>query len=114
MYIKLQEMIQTGYGTAELIIDSPHQFKEYSNYVVFELVKKTPMNEVASRVLTAIANEIAAELDNPSLYQRIENEIYRVVQSYRLRRQVKHNKSSNVLSFNKTLSGTSTGPKRSC
>ena len=99
MYIKLQEMIFVGYGTAEMIVDCPHQFKEYSDYVVFELMSKTDIKDIPSAVLNKLAKEIISELDNPTLYNKVLNEIFRVFQSFRLRQAIKHNKSGNVLNF---------------
>lgn len=60
MYINLQSWIETGMGTAELIIEAPFQNTEYAPYVVSELLKKTPMKQIPFKVLERLGEELIA------------------------------------------------------
>ena len=58
MYISLQAWIETGMGTADLIVDAPFQNPEYAPYVVAELLKKTPIKQIPFRVLERIGEDL--------------------------------------------------------
>ena len=53
LYIQLQKMIDAGESVAFMIVDSPHQNKDYAPYVVDLLVKKTPMRQIPYLVLSS-------------------------------------------------------------
>lgn len=58
LYIDLQSWIETGHGTADLIVDAPFQNAEYSPYVVSELLKKTPIKQIPYKVLERLGEEL--------------------------------------------------------
>lgn len=60
MYLNLQQWIEIGMGTADLIVDAPFQNADYSPYVVAELLKKTPMKQIPFRVLEKLGEELIA------------------------------------------------------
>lgn len=61
MYISLQKMIEAGDQVAFMIIDSPHQNRDYAPYVVEHLVKKTPARQIPYLVLEQLGEELMAE-----------------------------------------------------
>jgi hypothetical protein len=63
MYFRLQEWIETGFGTADLIVDAPYQNPDYAPYVVAALVKGTPKKRVPQFVLDKIGEELKQECE---------------------------------------------------
>lgn len=104
MYLRLNERIYTGFGTELLMIDSPFENKDFAPYVVFELVRKTPMKEIPQKVLERLASEISNELDNPSLGSKLLYAIIKFYESFRLNKTLINYKRSNVHSIDKNRS----------
>lgn len=61
LYIQLQKMIDAGESVAFMIVDSPHQNKDYAPYVVDLLVKKTPVRQIPYLVLEQLGEEMIKE-----------------------------------------------------
>lgn len=59
----LREWIEIGNGVDLLIVDSPHQNKDYAPYVVVELLMKTPVKQIPHKVLERIENELIEECE---------------------------------------------------
>lgn len=59
----LREWISIGSGLPELIIDSPHQNKDYAPYVVELLVKKTPIKQIPFLVLEQLESEVIKQCE---------------------------------------------------
>lgn len=60
MYINLQNWIEVGQGTADLIVDAPYQNPEYAPYVVAAMLKKTPIKQIPFVVLEKLGEELVA------------------------------------------------------
>lgn len=60
LYINLQQWLDAGQGTADLIVDAPYQNPEYSPYVVAAMLKKTPIKQIPFFVLEKLGEELIA------------------------------------------------------
>lgn len=61
MFLVLQEWVNIGMGVDLIVVDSPHQNKDYAPYVVEALLQRIPHKQIPQHILKILESELIEE-----------------------------------------------------